>query len=79
MSYRAKPIPAFLVKYKKKSYLHCEWVSEELICEEKGGTQRCKRYHTKGGNDAHHFDLEMNDIYNPDYIKVDSMKTRYGG
>ncbi|KAI5169944.1 hypothetical protein PAEPH01_1120 [Pancytospora epiphaga] len=34
----------FLVKFRNKSYLHCDWVSKEEICVSRVGTMKVKRY-----------------------------------
>ncbi|KAF7684488.1 Chromodomain-helicase-DNA-binding protein 8 [Astathelohania contejeani] len=50
----------FYVKFRGKSYLHCDWVSREEIEQSKAGSLKIKRFRPK--TDA---------PFDPDYIKVD--------
>ncbi|KAH3757705.1 chromodomain helicase DNA binding protein [Pelomyxa schiedti] len=49
-----KPVMKYLVKWKDKSYVHCEWLTEAQVLRKEGkqGSAKIKRYWTKRGNDS---------------------------
>jgi len=55
----------YLVKYKGKSYIHCEWVPQETIERQKMGRQRLQRFLKKP------HPLDPDEPYPSDYVLVD--------
>jgi chromodomain-helicase-DNA-binding protein 7 len=73
----------YLVKYKEKSYMHCEWVLRSEIESQARGKDKTNRFHklfpedsilqqrstTTSGTDAD--DDELTDYFNADWLEVD--------
>ncbi|OAG29943.1 chromodomain-helicase-DNA-binding protein 7 [Nematocida displodere] len=55
----------FYIKYRGKSYLHCEWVTKALLAETKIGEMRVKRF-LKAPTP-----LNENELYDPELIMVE--------
>jgi chromodomain-helicase-DNA-binding protein 7 len=58
----------YLVKYKDKAYIHCEWIKESVLLEKDPG--RYKRFHKKYRLEDFE-EIEDGDFYNPEYEMID--------
>ncbi|KAH3744388.1 chromodomain helicase DNA binding protein [Pelomyxa schiedti] len=73
-----QPVVKYLVKWRDKSYVHCEWITEPQLLQQEGkqGAAKIKRYWTKRGNEQHPAagaseDPCAEEFFPPEYIQVD--------
>ena len=57
----------FLVKWKGRSYLHCSWVDEDILMQQKPGRTRIKHFMKKR---YPYMDPDA-ELYNPNFLEVD--------
>lgn len=68
---QAEPVEEFLIKFKNRSYMHCEWVTRKWIEEnDKRGKQRVKYFLEKTIYDISYSLISEDRPFNDSYLKV---------
>lgn len=62
----------FYVKFHNKSYLHCEWIPEEELAQERAGLTRIRRFLSRPLSVRHYSDKH---IFNPEFTQIDRVVT----
>ena len=57
----------YLVKWREKSYLHCEWVSQAMIEEDVNGATRFKRFQNSEQSKIN----ETTDYFDPSFVEIE--------